>query len=117
MKKILVVEDDLLLSMLNTKHLQRMGHTVVNAVTNGKDAIESVIRYKPDIILMDIRIKGDMDGIETMMEISKFSNIPVIYLTGNSNEDCKARAIKTNMLAFCLKPVHLEELQHIISNS
>lgn len=117
MKKILVVEDDLLLSMLNKKHLQQMGHTVVNAVTNGKDAIESVIRDKPDIILMDIRIKGDMDGIETMMEISKFSNVPVIYLTGNSNEDSKARAVKTNMLAFCLKPVHFEELQHIISNS
>lgn len=117
MKKILVVEDDLLLSMLNKKHLQRMGHIVVNAVTNGKDAIESVKRDKPDLILMDIRIKGDMDGIETMVEISKFSDIPVIYLTGNSNEDCKARAVKTNMLAFCLKPVHLEELQHIISNS
>ncbi len=116
MKKILVVEDNLLLSMINKKYLQLMGHSVVAAVTNGKAAIEAVKQHAPDLILMDIRIEGDIDGIETMMEISKFSDVPAIYITGNSGDDYRSRAAKTNMIAFCAKPIHLEELQKIIIN-
>ena len=52
-----------------------------------------------------------MDGIEAMTEIAKFSEVPAIYLSGNSDNENKERAAKTNMLAFCVKPIHYEQLQ------
>ena len=116
MKKILIVEDDFILSMINRKHIELMGYEVVDSVTNGLDAIEAVKKYNPDVVLMDVRLEGAMSGIEAMEEISKFSNAAVIYLTGNSEKEFKERASKTNMLAFCVKPVHFEELSEILKN-
>lgn len=115
MKKILVVEDDYILSMINRKHLELMGHEVVDSVTNGPDAIEAARKHQPDAILMDIRLEGPMTGIEAMLEISKFSNAYVIYLTGNSEMEFKETTSKTNMLAFCIKPIHFEELSDILN--
>ena len=114
-KKVLIVEDDYMLSMINRKYVELMGHTVVDAVTNGADAIESAKKHAPDIILMDLRLDGDMDGIDAMIEISKFCPAPAIYLTGNSDEENKNRASKTNMLAFCVKPIHFEQLQQLFA--
>lgn len=115
MKKILIVEDDFVLSMINRKHLELMGHTVVDSVTNGLAAIESAKKHEPEVILMDMRLEGAMTGIEAMIEISKFSKAYVIYLTGNSESEFKDLTAKTNMLAFCVKPVHFEELKSILN--
>lgn len=115
MIKILVVEDDYVLRMINEKSLELMEYHVVACISNGIDAIEAVKKHKPDVILMDIRLEGDLDGIDTMHEIDKFSKVPVIYLTGNSNALNRIRAAKTNMLAFCVKPVHFEELKKLLS--
>ncbi|MGZ3901681.1 MAG: response regulator, partial [Bacteroidia bacterium] len=84
MKKILIVENDLLLAMINKRFCELLGHKVIDSVRNGYDAIESVKKHEPDIILMDVKIDGEIDGIETMSEIRKFSNAGVIYFTGNS---------------------------------
>ena len=111
MKKVLVVEDDYLLSLVSRKCIELMGHTVVDSECNGPAAIEAVKKYKPDVILMDLRLEGDMDGIDAMHEIAKFSPVPVIYLTGNSDDVYRERAAKTNMISFCVKPVHYEELE------
>ena len=115
MMKILVVEDDYMIRMLNEKSLELMEHKVVASATNGADAIKAAKKYKPDVILMDIRLTGNLDGIDTMHEISKFSNVPVIYLTIHSDEINRARAAKTNMLAFCVKPIHFDELKMLLA--
>jgi CheY-like chemotaxis protein len=115
MKKVLIVEDDYLLSLVSRKCIELMGHTVVDSECNGLAAIEAVKKHQPDVILMDLRLEGDMDGIDTMHEIAKFSKVPVIYLTGNSDEVYRIRAAKTNMIAFCVKPVHYEELELLFS--
>ena len=91
MLKVLIVEDDFMICLVNKKSIELMGHTVVGSVTNGADAIKITKQLNPDVILMDIRLKGDMDGIDTMNEIAKFSNVPVIYLSGNSDETNKAK--------------------------
>lgn len=114
MKKILIVEDDMILTMLNKRYVQLLGHEVVDCVRNGIDAISSVKKHDPDVIIMDIRIKGSIDGIETMEEIRKFSNVAVIYVTGNSEPMTKARAEHTNMLGFCVKPISLNDLKDIL---
>jgi len=60
---------------------------------------------------MDIALEGDMDGIEAMLEIRKFSDVPVIYITGNSDESNRTRAIETNYTDFLTKPVEFEDLK------
>jgi len=115
-KKVLIVEDDMILSMVNKKYVELLGHKVVQSVRNGLAAIEAAKTHNPDIILMDIRIEGDMDGIEAMLEIRKFSNAQVIYLTGNSDPATKLKAEQTSMLAFCIKPISLDDLKKVLEN-
>lgn len=115
MKKILIVEDDHMLSMINKKYIESIGHRVVAAVTNALDAIEAAREHQPDIILMDIRLDGDMDGIDAMVEIAKFSDVPAIYLTGNSDAETRKRAEATNMAGFFVKPIHFEQLKKFFS--
>ena len=115
MIKVLIVEDDFMLCLINKKSIELIGHTVVATAANGADAVEEAKKHKPDVVLMDLRLDGEMDGIDAMNEIAKFSNVPVIYLTGNSDEINKKRAAKTNVLGFCVKPVHFEELQTLFS--
>lgn len=114
MKKILIVEDDLILAMINKRYMEQLGLNVVASARNGLDAIEAAKKHNPDVILMDIRIDGDLDGIDAMEEIRKFSDAAVIYVTGNSDPATKARAEKTNMLGFCIKPIFLEDLKELI---
>ena len=110
-KKILIVEDDMILSLVNKHYVETLGHQVVLSVRNGLDAIAATKKYNPDIILMDIRIEGELDGIEVMERIQLFSDVKVIYLTGNSEPSTKQRAEKTNMLDFCIKPVSLNDIK------
>lgn len=115
MVKVLIVEDDFMLSLINQKSIELMGYKVVAVSTNGRDAIEAAKQYNPDVIIMDLRLEGDLDGIQTMIEIAKFSSVPVIYLTASSDKANKERAAKTNLIGFCVKPVHFEELQLLLS--
>jgi two-component system, response regulator PdtaR len=110
-KKVLLVEDDFMLSLIAKKYIELIGHQLVASVTNAEEAIKAARAEKPDVIVMDIRLEGKMDGIDAMTEIAKFSSVPVIYLSGSSDEENKNRASKTNMLAFCVKPIQLEQLQ------
>jgi CheY-like chemotaxis protein len=114
MKKILVVEDDYILALVQVKFLQKMGFNIVGSVTNGPDAIEVARNTPPDVIIMDVRIEGDMDGIDTMFEIQKFSEVPVIYLTGNSEGATIERAKQTNMKGFFVKPINFNDLEGLI---
>ena len=116
MKRVLVVEDDHILALVETKFIQKMGFTVVASVTNGPDAIEAVKEHSPDVIIMDVRIDGEMDGVETMLEIQKFSSAPVIYSTGNSETAIHERAKDTNMKGFFVKPVDYTELRNLINS-
>jgi CheY-like chemotaxis protein len=86
------------------------GCQIVDCVDNGDDAIKIVEEKRPDLILMDIRIEGDKDGIDTMMLIGQKFDIPCIYTTGNSDAASMERAKKTNMLGFLVKPVSKEDL-------
>jgi two-component system, response regulator PdtaR len=114
MKKIIVVEDDYILALVEVKFIERMGFEIVACVTNGPDAIDAVKEHSPDIIVMDVKIEGAMDGVETMLEIQKFSDIPVVYLTGNSESSVMERAKSTNVKGFFVKPVNYPELEMVL---
>ncbi|MDF2438719.1 MAG: putative sensor protein [Bacteroidota bacterium] len=116
MKNILVVEDDYILALAQVRSLQKKGYNIVASVPNGIAAIEAVKNHNPDLIVMDIRIDGDMDGIDTMLEIQKFSDVPVIYSTGNSEAAIMERAKLTNMKGFLIKPIDYNQLHKMIES-
>lgn len=114
-KQVLIVEDELIISLLIEKMVHRLGHQVVQKVRSGEEAVEAAGKLKPDIILMDIRLHGEMDGIEAMSEIRKRANIPVIYITGNTDQMYRSRLKPTDYMDFLTKPITIEELNRSFS--
>lgn len=86
-----------------------------NAI-DGKTAIATAKKINPDLIIMDISLRGEMDGIQTVREIRKFSDAPVIYLTASSFDRYKKRAEETGYLAFLIKPIEFEDLKSATNN-
>lgn len=107
---VIIVEDDMLLSLVEGRIVNKLGYDVVAKAVDGADAIQKVKAYNPDILIMDISIKGSIDGIETVSEIRKFSDVPVIYLSGSSDKLSVERAKKTNYSDFLIKPVSVEDM-------
>ncbi len=114
MKRIILVEDDFIIALLLEKQILRMGYQITSIVNDAKDIIERVQNESPDLILMDIKLVGEMDGIEAMMHIRQFSNVPVIYLTGNADNNTIKRAQATYPIGYLIKPVDMEVLKRTI---
>ena len=110
-EKILIVEDDDIIARVEDWRLKNLGYTVCGRATNGSDAIELVANKKPDVVLMDINIKGEIDGIETARMIKKEFNIPVIYVTSHSDGATLVRAKETKPDGFILKPFEDNDLR------
>ena len=115
--KILVVEDEAITALDIQGLLERMGFEVVSIASNGREAIQKAKDLKPDLILMDITLKGEMDGIEAADEIMNLFNIPVIYLTGYSDEKTFERIKLTKPYGFISKPVSPNELKASIDTA
>jgi CheY-like chemotaxis protein len=116
-KTVMIVEDDLILNLLYESYLERLGYFAEGELVYGKTAIEVAKRISPDLILMDITLEGDMDGIDAMMEIRKFSDVPVIYITGNSDPYHVERAKETNYLEYLVKPIEFNDLKEAIQKN
>ncbi|QKF83252.1 response regulator [Halarcobacter ebronensis] len=112
--KILIVEDETIVALDIKSALLHLGYEVTQCVRSYNKALESVINNKPDIILMDIHLFGDKDGIETAIAIQKIENIPIIYLTAYSDEKTISRAIETNPISYLIKPFKRDELNSTI---
>ncbi|MBN2732779.1 MAG: response regulator [Balneolaceae bacterium] len=110
-KKVLIVEDDLILNLLYESYFDRLGFETEGELVYGKTAIELAKKIEPDLIVMDISLEGDLDGIDAMNEIRKFSDVPVIYITGNSDPLHVKRAKETNYLDYLTKPIEFEDLK------
>lgn len=110
-KKVLIVEDDMLLSLVEERLIQKLGHEVVAKVTTGEEAIEKSKELSPDLIVMDIVLKGELDGIQAMEKIREHSDVPVIYLSGNSDRYNFERAKKTEFTDYLVKPITSKDLE------
>lgn len=112
--KILIVEDEFLIAVgLETKLIQE-GFNVLGIVASGEKAIDVVQEQKPDLMLMDIRLAGKIDGIEAAAEIKKASSVPIIFMTGYSTPSSVERAEKLDPLGYLIKPVNIGNLLSII---
>ena len=116
-KSILIVEDDMIISMVLERMVLKFGHSVAAKVTMGKEAIESVDTINPDLILMDIQLDDDIDGITAMEKIRAKSKVPVIYITGNSDQYNLGRAEKTNYIDYLIKPIQMSDLENSIKKA
>ncbi len=109
-EKIMVVEDEWVVADQLCRSLNDLGYTVCSTASTGEEAIGKVKADSPDLILMDIVLKGKMDGIEAADRINSQFNIPMIYLTAYTNQEYIERAKQTKPFSYLVKPFHQNEL-------
>lgn len=112
--RVLIVEDERLIALDIQKTLERQGYQVVAIVSRGDHAVHVAGETHPDVVLMDIRLKGDMDGIQAAREIRQRFDTPVVYLTAHTDENTLQRAVETGAFGYLLKPFEERELYSTI---
>ena len=110
-KKILIVEDEGIVILHIRKALENLGYTVAGIANYGDDAIVKATEIRPDLVLMDIVLKGVVDGIDAAEKIHAILNIPVIYLTAHADESTLQRAKVTEPFGYIVKPFRERDLQ------
>ncbi len=109
-EKIMVVEDEWVVADQLCRDLKDLGYTVCSTASTGDEAIRKAEADRPDLILMDIVLKGKMNGIEAAGRIASQFNIPVLYLTAHTNSEYIERAKQTNPFGYLVKPYNQKEL-------
>lgn len=111
---ILIVEDKALTAMEIEQKLQSLGYGIKGRVDNGKDAIHQAFELEPDLILMDLRLKGEMTGIDAAREINQHRDIPIVFMTAHTEVETTELARETGPAGYIAKPVDEEELYAVL---
>lgn len=114
-QRILVVEDEGLIALCLKRYLEQLGYEVSALVATGEDAVLEAQMNPPDLVLMDITLKGKINGIEATKQINIFSNAPIVYITGHSDIDQWQKAKVTEPFGYIIKPFELRELEVVIA--
>jgi len=114
--RVMIVEDEGIIAFDLRQTLEKMGYVVTALVSSGVDAIEKAENDPPDIILMDIKLKSELDGIDAARIISYKHHIPIIYLTSYNNKEIRQRATTAGASGFLLKPFDELKLKMTIEN-
>jgi DNA-binding NtrC family response regulator len=112
--KILIVEDEIVTARSLEKSLQFMGFEVVGIAADYNRGIDLALEEKPDLVLLDIRIKGEYDGITLAQRIQAHADIPIIYLTAHADTETVTRAVHTRPYNYLVKPYTDEQLNEAI---
>ncbi len=108
---ILIVEDEVLVAKDIRRFLQGLGYDVCGMAVSGEEAVESSLELRPDLILMDIRLKGDVDGITAVERIREQFDVAIVYLTAQWDRPTRERARTTGAYGYVLKPWVERELE------
>jgi CheY-like chemotaxis protein len=111
---ILVVDDERIVAKDLQRNLEKLGYRVPHTAASAEEAIQRASERAPDLVIMDIRIKGDRDGIDAAGIFHDRFHIPVIYLTAYADDATLSRAKKTEPHAYLLKPVRMDELRSAV---
>lgn len=111
------MEDEAITALDLANMLKNIGYDIAATIASGEEAVEKAVQIKPDLILMDIILSDQMDGIDATKEIKAQINIPVVYLTGNADSRTFKRAGETNHLGYLIKPVSKDNLRSVISTA
>ncbi len=112
--KILIVEDEMIIAANISLQLNELGYEVTGIIPRGEEALMHIQSETPDILLLDINLKGELDGIETALAMQKTHDIPIIYLTANADDAHFNRAKETHPYGFIAKPFKKLDLQRAI---
>lgn len=113
--RVMIVEDEAITAMATGAMIKRLGHVVSAAVGTGQDALRAFRRQRPDLVLMDIRLDGDLDGIETAKLMRRDSDVPVVFVTAFVDEVTRSRAAAACPFAFMLKPLDEYDLKEMLA--
>jgi DNA-binding response OmpR family regulator len=112
--RALIVEDEALVGDELSERLSRLGFSVIGTADSAEQGIAIATREHPDLILMDIRLKGKKDGLQAADEIRRHMDVSIVYVTALSDNSTVERARKTDHDGFILKPFHRSDLQATI---
>ena len=112
--RILIVEDQGIVAWDIRNCLESLGHSVCGTAASGEEAIRLTAQLQPDLVLMDVMLEGEMDGVETAAHIRKHFEIPVVYLTAYADGDTLRRAKVTEPYGYIIKPFEEKELYTVI---
>ena len=109
--KVLIVEDDKIIVFIEQWRLSKLGYDICGSAATGEEAMNCVANMRPDLVLMDINLEGEIDGIETAARIKKDYNIPIIFVSAYFDEATIARAKAINPEGFLRKPFDDDDLR------
>ncbi|MCB9077814.1 MAG: response regulator [Anaerolineaceae bacterium] len=112
--KILIVEDEMIVAEDTKDILEGLNYTVVDIASSGEEAIQQVEKLQPDLVLMDINLKGELDGVQAAEQIHRYFDTPVIYVTAYADPQTLQRAKVTAPYGYILKPFKVKELLSVI---
>lgn len=115
--KILIVEDEFIIAMALEESLKAQGYAVADRVSSGEQAIEAAVRLSPDLVLMDIQLRGMLDGVQAAQRIQTALRIPVVYLTAHSDQNTLKRVVHSQPYGYITKPVTDEGLKEAIDKA
>jgi DNA-binding response OmpR family regulator len=108
---VLIVEDESIVALEIGSYVEELGYALVGIASSADKAIEEIDAKRVDLVLMDVRIKGDRDGIACAKEIKETRDIPIIYISAFSDDETLARAIETDPSSYLIKPFKPQELK------
>jgi two-component system, response regulator PdtaR len=109
--RVLIIEDDMILALSLEIMLKKLGYTQVKKAHTGEKALETLVEFKPDLMLVDIFLGVGISGIDVVKKIQQKEEIPVIYITGNSDDYHRSLASETDYVSYLVKPITFTELK------
>ena len=109
--RVLIIEDDMILALSLEIMLKKLGYTYIRKAHTGEKALETMVDFKPDLMLVDIFLGAGISGIDVVKKIQEKETIPVIYITGNSDDYHRNLADQTEYLSYLVKPITFNELK------
>ncbi len=113
--RVLIVEDDMIIAANISLQLSKLGYEITGIESRGEEALIHSRLNTPDLVLMDINLKGSIDGIETAYSMQTTTDIPIVYITANNDEATFEKAKKTHPFAFIPKPINMRALHRTLS--
>lgn len=111
MKRVIIVEDDMLLALVEAKMITKLGYEVIATATSGEEGYRLIQELKPSIVVMDNRLEGEMDGLDVVELLRKEENkTPIIFVSGESDDRQQAIANELECVDYLVKPILIEGL-------
>lgn len=115
--KILIVEDESIVALDIKNILEKLEYAVCGITYTGEDAINETNRHRPDLVLMDIGLKGNIDGVAAAGKIFEEFQTPIIFLTGFADDKTIQKAYKSSPFGYIIKPIDEETLKTVIEKT